>query len=101
VIRLDALGAPAVGLCSNMVTTDQVAKIARFAKTVAGNRVTLMLDLDAAGEAGMEHALFELAKLGVNVRLGWSGEILGGSLKGRQPEDVTDDQWATLRRRLA
>jgi len=101
VIRLDTLGAPAVGLCSNTATAEQVAKIARFAKSVAGNRVTLMLDLDAAGEAGTQQALFELAKLDVNVRLGWPVGAMGEALTARQPEEISDNEWTILRRELS
>jgi hypothetical protein len=98
VIRLDTLGAPAVALCSTLITDAQAAKIARFANSVAGNRVTLMLDLDTAGEAGTQHALFELAQLGVNVRLGWSAKMCNGTFKGRQPEELTEEEWTLLGR---
>jgi len=95
VIRLDTLGAPAVGLCSNIATAEQITKIARVAKSVAGNRVTLMLDLDAAGEAGTQHALFELAKRGVSVRLGWSAGA-GERVKRKQPEELTEEDWQRI-----
>jgi hypothetical protein len=101
VIRLDTLGVPAVGLCSTFVTEEQAAKVARFAKSVAGNRVTLMLDLDAAGEAGTQKVLFALAKLGVNMRLGWSVGAMGEALAAKQPEELTHDEWRALHRELS
>jgi hypothetical protein len=101
VIRLDTLGIPAVGLCSSSATAEQIAKIARFARTVAGNRATLMLDLDAAGDVGTEQTLFQLAKLGVNVRLGWSAEAIGQDVAARQPEELTSDEWRMLQRELS
>ena len=92
VIALDCLGVPAVGLCSNMVTHEQVAKIARFAKEVAGGQVTLMLDCDPEGETGARQTLFELAQQ-CRVRLAWTAAMFGGTFKNRQPESLSQAEW--------
>ena len=88
VIRLDALGVPAVGVLSNVAAKEQVAKIARLAGAVARNRVLLMLDCDSEGENRARKALYDLA-LCCEVRLAWSPESHGGRFKGRQPEGLT------------
>lgn len=90
-IRLDALGIPAVGLLSNVAADGQVVKIARFARGVAGGRVLLMLDCDPEGEAGAQQTVYELARHG-DVRLAWTAESHGGRFKGRQPEGLTDQE---------
>ena len=56
-IGLDNLGVPSLGILSNRITEQQVEKIARWAKQLAGGRVTLMFDNDAAGVDGMKDAL--------------------------------------------
>lgn len=88
VIALDCLGIPAVGLCSNSVTDEQVDKIARWAKELAGGVITLMLDCDAEGENGAKQALWKLAQRS-RVRVAWSSDMHGGRFRGRQPESVT------------
>ena len=54
VIALEVLDVPAVGLCSNTVTGEQVEKISQLAQAFGGGVVTLMLDCDAEGENGRE-----------------------------------------------
>ena len=46
-------------------------------------------------------ALFEPAKRGVNVRLGWSAAAMGEEFAARQPEEITCDEWKVLRRELS
>ena len=50
VIRLDTLGVPAVGLCSNRISREQAAKAAQLARELAGGIVTVFLDCDPEGE---------------------------------------------------
>jgi 5S rRNA maturation endonuclease (ribonuclease M5) len=95
VTALDCLGVPAVGLCSNTVTDEQVAKIARWADTLAGGMVTLMLDCDPEGENGAKQALWALAQH-CRVRLAWSTEMHGGRFRGRQPESLSDEEWRAI-----
>jgi hypothetical protein len=100
VIALDALGVPTVGLCSNTVTKEQTAKLARLAKSHAGGVVTLMLDCDPEGESGARQAAIELAQL-CPVRFAWLPSMHGGAFKGRQPESLTRDEWQRIRVFLA
>jgi DNA primase len=57
VIALDCLGVPAVGLCSNTATKEQVEKLTKLARGVARGRVVLPLDCDPPGETGAKEAL--------------------------------------------
>jgi hypothetical protein len=92
VIALDVLGVPAVGLCSNTVTGEQVEKISRLAYALGGGVATLMLDCDAEGESGARQALVEIAQ-SCAVRMAWSSGMYGGAFKGRQPESLSREEW--------
>jgi hypothetical protein len=96
VIRLAALGVPAVALCSNAITREQAAKAARLAREAAGGIVTVFLDCDGEGEKGMKQALGYLAQL-VPVRLAWTSRMYGGKFRGRQPESISADEWEEIR----
>jgi hypothetical protein len=96
VIAMDALDVPAVGLCSNTLTKDQAAKLARYATAVGNGVVTLMLDCDPEGEAGARQATVELAQL-CAVRFAWLPSMHGGAFKARQPESLTGDEWQRIR----
>ena len=87
VIALDCLGIPAVALCSNTVTDEQVEKIVGWAQELAGGVVTLMFDCDPEGENGAKQALWKIAQRSC-VRLAWSSDMHGGKFKGRQPESL-------------
>ena len=93
VIRLDQLGVPAVGLCSNRVTDEQIEKIARIARSASRGRVILLPDNDAEGEAGAKELLWQLAQQGLTVTMPWSRISHEGQFTGRQPEDLTVDEW--------
>src|SRR5439155_11770596 len=60
VLGLDALSVPAVAIMSNKITEQQVLKIERFAKALAGGKLTLLFDADDAGDAGAKEALWLL-----------------------------------------
>lgn len=96
VIRLDTLGAAAVALGSNRATDEQIAKIARFAKATANNRVTLLPDCDEEGETGFKELLWKLNEASINTRLGWSSTMFNQQFNGRQPEDLTDEAWSDV-----
>lgn len=96
VIAMDGLGIPAVGLCSNTVTGEQVEKISRLARAVGGGVATLLLDCDAEGEAGARQGLMEIAQH-CPVRLAWSSSMHGGTFKGRQPESLSREEWEQVR----
>jgi len=96
VIGLDNLGIPAVALCSNMITNEQIAKIERFARQLSLGKVTLLFDVDAAGDDGAKEALWQLAQRGLDVRLGWSQAMYGGKFAGRQPENLDNPELQAL-----
>lgn len=93
VIALDTLGIPAVALMSNQITEEQVAKVGRFAKALASGKVTILFDADGAGDAGAKEAAWQFLQRGLEVRLGWSQAMHGGAFRGRQPENLTGDDW--------
>jgi 5S rRNA maturation endonuclease (ribonuclease M5) len=96
VLGLDAIGVPAVAIMSNKITEEQVAKVERFAKMLAGGKVTLLFDADEAGESGAKEALWIFARCGLDVRLGWSRAMHGGKFKERQPEVLISADWQFL-----
>jgi len=57
--------------------------------------VTIFLDCDPEGEAGMKQALGYLAQL-LPVRLAWTSTMYGGKFKGRQPESLNSDELAEI-----
>jgi Toprim domain len=96
VIGLDAIDVPAVAIMGNKITEDQVAKIERFAKSLSAGKVTLLFDVDHAGDEGAKEALWLLAQRGLDVRLGWSCAMHGGRFAGRQPEGLTTTEWTGI-----
>ena len=95
VIKLDTLGIPAVGLCSNTITREQADKMARLARELAGGIVTVFLDCDAEGENGMKQCLGYLSQL-TPVRLAWTSKMFGGKFTSRQPESLTTSEWQEI-----
>jgi hypothetical protein len=91
VIALDFFGVPAIGLCSNIITDEQVEKVVRWANDLAGGVVTLMLDCDIEGENGAKQALWKLAQR-CRMRLAWSSETGGGRFRGHQPESLSAEE---------
>lgn len=96
VVRLACLGVCAVGLCSNKATDQQIEMVSKFAKQVANNRVMLLPDCDEQGEAGFKELLWRLAENGLNVKLGVSSQMFDGQFAGKQPEDLTADDWKQI-----
>lgn len=94
VMRLDAIGVAAVGLCSNHATDEQIVKMIRFAKQTANGRIVLMGDNDEQGEAGFKELLWRLSSCDdVETKLGWSRQSHSAQFDGMQPEELSDDQW--------
>jgi hypothetical protein len=93
VIRLDTLDAAAVGLGSNRATDEQIAKIIRFARATADERVVLLPDCDEEGEAGFRDLLWTLNEARLNVRLGWSRLMFESRFDGKQPEHLSEADW--------
>jgi len=96
VVALDCLRVPAIGLCSNQATQDQIAKIADWARTLSSGKVTVMLDLDAEGESGAKELVYRLSERAL-VQLAWSPAMFGGRFKGRQPESLSSEEWGIIR----
>ena len=94
-IRLNTLGVPAVALCSNTITREQVERIVTLANDLGFEWVTLMLDCDEEGINGTHQVLPLLAEK-VPVRLAWSSTTAGGKFKGQQPENLTAEEWQEL-----
>lgn len=101
VLRMENLGVAAVGLCSNKATGHQVEKLIRFAKKAGGNRALLLPDCDEEGEAGFRELLWRLTEAGVQTRLGFTSNTHNGMMRGRQPEDLSDEEWAAIRQTLS
>lgn len=89
-INLHTLGIPALAVCSNTVTETQAGKLASLANSIPGGHVSVMFDLDQAGETGAKQTVLELAKR-CRVRLAWSNDLADGRFKGWQPESVTSE----------
>ncbi|MGB7329500.1 MAG: DNA primase [Rubripirellula sp.] len=101
VLRMENLEVAAVGLGSNKATDHQVEKLVRFAKNAGGNRALLLPDCDEEGEAGFKELLWRLSEAGVQTRLGFTSNTHDGMMRGRQPEDLTDEEWAAIRETLS
>ncbi len=95
VIKLDTLGVPAVGLCSNTITREQAEKAAKLARELSGGVVTVFLDCDAEGENGMRQCLGYLSQI-TPVRLAWTSKMYRGKFAGRQPESLTPPEWQEI-----
>lgn len=95
VVRLATLGIPSVALCSNIVTESQAEKLAQYAKQYGNGIIKLMLDNDEPGEMGMKQSLPILARY-APVKLMWSRDMHQGQFKDRQPEGISNDDWAFL-----
>ena len=93
VIGLDNLGIPAVAIMSNRITEQQIEKIARWAKQLADGKVSLLFDCEQTGDDGAKEAVWQFVERGLDVRLGWSQGMHGGAFKGRQPENLSIEEW--------
>jgi hypothetical protein len=96
VMRLAALGVPAVALCGHEITREQAAKATRLARDRANGVATVFLDCNEEGERGMRQCLGYLAQIGP-VRLAWTGKMYGGKFQGREVESLTGDEWQEIR----
>jgi 5S rRNA maturation endonuclease (ribonuclease M5) len=96
VIGLDSLGIPAVAIMSNRITDEQIAKVERWARQLAGGRVSLLFDADDAGDGGAKEALWLLAQRGLQVRLVWTQAMHDGAFRNRQPESLDRNEVTVL-----
>jgi hypothetical protein len=91
VLRLDSEGIPAVAICSNFITDEQIQKLGRWSAAL-GASITLMFDCDVEGERGAADAAWRLLKARVPVSAAWSRDMCGGKFKDRQPEGMTGQE---------
>jgi hypothetical protein len=98
VLALDHLGVPAVAICSNRMTEQQAAKVGRWARQLAGGKVSLMFDCDPAGDEGVKEALWLLAQTApdLDVRIAWSQRMFSGEFRGKEPESFTADAFQSV-----
>lgn len=96
VLGLDALSVPSVAIMSNKITEEQVTKIERFARSLGSGKVSVLFDADHEGDNGAKESLWLLAQRGLDVRLGWTRGMHGGKFDGRQPENMTEEEWRTV-----
>ena len=92
VMNLNALGVPAVAVCSNTVTGDQADKLATLAREFGNGTVSVMFDLDRAGENGAKQVVLEVA-MRCRVRYAWTCAVDSGKFGGRQPESLSAEEW--------
>ena len=78
---------------SNRITENQVEKITRWSQQLANGKVTLLFDCEPTGDDGAKEALWLLTERGLNSRLDWSQSMHGGAFMGRQPENLTREEW--------
>jgi hypothetical protein len=97
VIRMSLLDVPAVALCSNRITREQAAKVAALARDlVPGGVVGILLDVDEPGLDGARQCLGYISQVGP-VRMLWTDRMFGGKFKGRQPENLTPEDWGEIK----
>ena len=98
VIALEALGAPAVGLCATAVTAEQTEKLTSFSRET-GSVITVMFDCTEEGALAAQGVVVELAQH-CAVRLGWSPSMHGTAFKGRKTDSLTGEEWERIRQFL-
>ena len=81
---------------SNHITEHQIEKIARWAMQLANGKVSLLFDCEQTGDDGAKEARWLFSERGLDVRLGWSQAMHGGAVKGRQPEQLSRDEWNSV-----
>jgi hypothetical protein len=96
VLALEALGAPAVGLCAMGVTNEQADKLATFSQET-GSIINVMFNCTEEGDMSARLALGDLAQH-CAVRLGWSSIMHGGVFRGRKLDSLTSQEWERIRR---
>lgn len=96
VIGLDNLHIPAVALMSNRMTEMQGDKISVWVKQLASGKVTLLFDCEPSGIDGAKEALWFFAQRQLDVRLAWTPWMHSGKFAGRQPENLSHEEWETF-----
>ena len=71
----------------------QIEKVARWAKQLASGKVSILFDCEQTGDDGAKEALWLFSERGLDVRLGWSQAMHGEAFKGRQPENLSHEEW--------
>ena len=95
-LRLHELGVMSLAMMSNKITDEQSERLARYARQYGGGRVGVMHDADGPGDDGAKETLWRMHEQGVDAYLVWSRRKFGGKYVERQPESLTNDEWAEI-----
>jgi hypothetical protein len=95
----ETLDVPSVAILSNHATDAQLARIAELANDVSDGTVTLLYDCDEQGERGMDIDAVKLSKL-CRVQRAWSRDMHGGTFQGKQPSELTPQDWDVIKSHL-
>ncbi len=98
VMRLDEFQIPAVAVCSNRITDEQIAKVTAWAKQLADGKVTVFFDNDTRGIDGAKESIWRLSQH-VPVLQGWPPGN-EDTFRGRQPESLSLVEWNAVRQSL-
>ncbi len=98
-IALKCLGVPAFAICSNRISAEQTARVARKA-TELDVPVGVLFDNDAEGERGAQQAAYQLAQH-CALRIVWSPMLFDSKFRNRQPESLHLEEWEEIRSRLS
>jgi hypothetical protein len=100
VLRFRSLDVPSVGIMSNRMTPEQIAKVVRLAEERASGKVNIMFDADLKGDEGAKESLWQLAQTGLDVKLTWSRSMFNERFKDREAESVTEAEWQDIESNL-
>jgi hypothetical protein len=95
-LRLHQLGVMSLAMMSNRITDEQSDKLAQYARQCGYNRIGIMQDTDSPGDEGAKETLWRLHERDVDAYLVWSRHKFAGRFRDRQPEAITDDEWAEI-----
>lgn len=95
----ESLDVPSVAILSNHATDEQLERIAELANDVSNGTVTLLYDCDEQGERGMDIDTVKLSKL-CRVQRAWSRDMHGGTFQGKQPSELTPQDWDIIKAHL-
>ena len=96
VLRLRQLGIASVGIMSNHITDEQLARVIETSQAKSAGRIGIMFDADEKGDEGAKDALWRLSEVGLQTRLVWSRRMFNAKFNGKEPESVSQDDLAEI-----
>jgi 5S rRNA maturation endonuclease (ribonuclease M5) len=87
-VALDHHGVYSEAICSNQLAEQQIPKVVERARRLARGRISLLFDVNEAGDRGAKEAAWKLLEAGLDVRLGWSQDMLARKYRGMEPEHL-------------